>query len=1108
VAEQSPYEFGPFRVDVVLSRLERAGEPIPLPPKTFDLLVVLARNHERVVSKTELMEALWPDTFVEDANLTQHVYTLRKTLGDQANGRPYIETVARRGYRLAAAVRQSRADAGESRSAAEPPAGQRSIGAAVLEGERKHATVVYCSLSNAAAIVERLGAGGLRDLMARLTNIAGEEIERYEGVINERHADGFVAIFGAPVVHEDDGRRAVLAALAMVRRSKDLLKQDSPDEDESGLQMGVNTGPVVISRVVDERRVEFTAVGETRRAAELLHQFAAPGDIFVSDATRRVIEKFIAVEPVRVGSTIGTAYRVVGVLHRPSAPERPSHMTRALAPFVGREEELALLTRLQEAALGGRGQIVGIVGEPGMGKSRLVYEFTRSRRDEANPSTTLEGRCVSYGSLIPYLPLSELIRSHCGVDEADSPESIRTAIDRAIQENGLPPDAGTWLLRLIGMMDAPAALETLSPEAIKARTFDVLRQLFLKTAARRPLIIVVEDVHWIDRTSEEFLATLAERIAAARVMLLATHRPGYAAPWMHRSYTSQLTLTALPHSESTRLVQSVAHEKTLAPDVSSAILRRGEGNPFFLEELARTVIEQGAGPENIPETVHGVIMARVDRLPDASKQLMQTAAVIGREVPLGLLKRVWNGPPNIDAELDALCRHEFIYERPSGDEPAYVFKHALTQDVAYDSLLARNRRDLHLRTARALEELFAERLDEVAATLAYHFARTDLVTEAVDWLTRAADQAARVYANAEAILHLDLAARRLQRLPEGADRDRRMLDVALRHAHSLYFLGRFKESIAVLQPHEARLARLNDPALAAAYSFWLAHMYSRLGDQRRAAESAQRSIAAGTAAGDEATVGKAHGLLALEGHWAGKPKEGIAHGAAALTRLRCYPEQRWWLGMAHFYLAVNHLLIGDFDAALAETAHADAVGKDIGDPRLQTYAGYTAGWVEGTRGNHDCAVALCRRSREQAPDRVSRAYATLWLGFVLVEKGDSDEAASVLEPTIGELEGFGFPQWHSMALTLTGEALRMKGRLEESAALVNRGLHVATQCQYWYSVGYTYRVAARLARDRGSSAGARVAYETALDTFERIQATYEAARTNRELSELRSQNQA
>jgi DNA-binding winged helix-turn-helix (wHTH) protein/tetratricopeptide (TPR) repeat protein len=1096
------YEFGPYRIDVALSRLERAGIAIPLPPKAFDLLLLLARNHDRVMTKGDLMDTLWPKMFVEEANLTQHVYTLRKILGDQANGKPYIETVARRGYHLAADVRESELGPTSLTTNVTPP--ERSpiepadTTPIVLEGERKHGTVLHCTLANAAGVVERLGSAGMHDVMQLLVDIATEETARYEGVISQRHADGFVAVFGAPVVHEDDARRAILAALAIQQALVCRSLNGESDEDRLELQIGVSTGPLVISRAADDRHVAYTAVGETIRTADLLQQFAEPGTVLISEASRRVVEKHVSVEPVTIPSAPGVqAYRVVGRLRQTPGASR---LARAYAPFTGRQREVSLLDELVAQAIAGNGQAVSLVGEPGMGKSRLVAELTQRLNAGASAPTILEGHCVSYGSLRPYLPLTDIVRASCGVEESDPAETIQRAVDHVVRDNGLPSDATMWLLRLLGADDR-SSVDTVSPEAVKARTFDVLRLLFLRMAARHPVVMVVEDVHWIDRTSEEFLTTLVERLVGVRAMLIATHRPGYLVPLMDRSYVTQITLSPLNAADSARIVESVAQASRLDADVSSAILARGEGNPFFLEELARTVVERGSGTETIPGTVHGVIMARIDRLPDVAKQLLQTASVLGREVPLALLRRVWSGSVAFEAEIDELRRLEFVFERP-GDEPSYVFKHALTQDVAYDSLLARTRREIHLRAARALEELYADRADDMAATLAYHYARTDNIPDAVKWLTRAAERAARVYANAEAILHLDLAARRLQRLPEHPDRDRWMLKVALQQAHSLYFLGRFRESVDVLLPHDARLARLADVALTAAYAFWLAHMYSRLGDRRLATENARRAIEAATAAGDEATLAKAHGLLALEGHFGGNPDEGIAHGARAVALLEAHPDQRWWLGMAHFYLSMNHVLRGDFDGALAEASRADAVGRAIGDPRLQTYAGFAVGWAEASRGHHDTAIACCGRSLAQAPDRVSRAYASLFLGYALMEHGQCEEAMVHLGPVVGELEGFAFPQWHALAATLSADSLRALGRLDEAESAVEKGLHVATQVGYLYAVGFSHRAAGRIARDRGAAGEAKAAFQRALETFERSGAAFEAARTRVELARL------
>ena len=1066
--EKQVYAFGPFHLDAALSRLSRGGVPITIAPKAFDLLLLLARNQHRVISKTEVMETLWPNTFVDEGNLTQHVYTLRKALGDRSDGKPYIETVPRRGYRLAAEVRDGAAEnAVDERIAAATPAASSppvspSRATVVREGERKRATILHCGVANAGDVAEHFGSIEMHRYLEHTRAMAQQEIERYGGVVTQTLPDGLVAIFGAREVHEDDARRAVLASLGIAGGVVKPVQPSNADEPHISLNIGISTGALVINQLTDDDGLSYAAVGEPLRTAGLLQQFAQPGAILVDDATERAVRKHIATEAAgQVGHS--AAFRVTGVRsHLQSASES----RRALGCFIGREHETVILSGLLARSVAGHGQAVTVIGEPGVGKSRLVYEATRAMAASADQVAVLEGRCVSYGSLVPYLPLVDILRAYCNIADIHAPDLVRQAIAGAVRETALAPDTAHWLLRLLGAADEVPGFDPLSPEAIKARTFDALRAVFLKAAIRRPLVVVVEDLHWIDKTSEEFLSTLVGQLTAARILLVATSRPGYRPPWMDRSYVTQMTIAPLSAGDSARLLASVAGDHQIDEGVSSAILQRGEGNPFFLEELAHTVLAHGDAAPAIPETVQGVIMARLDRLSDIPKRLLQTASIIGREVPLGVLARVWDGPAAFDADLAELCRQEFLYERPGGDESVYVFKHALTQDVAYDSLLARSRRQLHLAAARALEAVYGDRVDEAAATLAYHYARTDLIDEAVVWLTRAASQAARVYANAEAILHLDLAARRLQRLPEGADRDRRMLDVALGHAHSLYFLGRFRESVDVLLPHEARVARLDDPALTAAYSFWMAHMFSRLGDQRRAAAHAHAAIDSAMRAGDQATLGKAHGLLALEGHWSGGTADGIAHGTKAIELLTPLAEQRWWLGMAHFYVAMNHLLTADYDRALAEAAQADAVGKQIGDPRLQTYAGFTTGLIEIERGASAAAVEVTRRSLALAPDRVSRAYASMFLAYALLESGRHAEAAERLGATVTELESFAFPQWHGLATILMGESKRRAGALEEASRWTARGIEIVRRANYRYAIDLGARIAARIEDDR------------------------------------------
>jgi len=480
------YEFGPFRIDVALTRLQRAGEVIPLSPKCFDLLLLLARNTDRVMAKGELMETLWPNTFVEEANLTQHVYTLRKALGDQPTGQPYIDTVPRRGYRLAAEVRKVTID---------PLAGGASAGAhstgpprpAAVEGERKRVTVVHGHIANAADAIERLGPEAMLDLTGRLLTLVSEAIARYEGVISHRFADGFEAIFGAAIVHEDDARRATLAALEIQKRVQSLSTPAASDGETFALQIGISTGSLIVTRMSTATAVEYSGIGDAAKEADLLQQLAEPGAILIGDATRRAIEGHVETHPTGMTAAGAPVFRAV---RRVRGPIHGAGAARKLSRFVGRGSELAALAELATQARCGRGQVVDVIGEPGMGKSRLVHELCRALTAGA-PILLLEGRCVSYGSLIPYLPLADLVRTHCGVTESDPPDAIRDAVARTVRETDLPADAGTWLLRLIGIVDAESALDALSPEAIKVRTFDALRTLFLKASTRTPLVVVV-----------------------------------------------------------------------------------------------------------------------------------------------------------------------------------------------------------------------------------------------------------------------------------------------------------------------------------------------------------------------------------------------------------------------------------------------------------------------------------------------------------------------------------------------------------------------------------------------------------------------------------------
>jgi predicted ATPase len=467
------------------------------------------------------------------------------------------------------------------------------------------------------------------------------------------------------------------------------------------------------------------------------------------------------------------------------APQRSGvvgYGARARSPFVGRERELALLQERLDAVVAGQGQVVALVGEPGLGKSRLLAEFCRGL--VGREVRYVEGHCLSYGNATPYLPVVDLVRQLCGMTPGEPHAAITAAVHRRLQQADLDPDEGVPLV--LSLLDIPLETERLaplSPPERKARTFALLRHLVLHEAQRHPCILAVANLHWSDATSEEWLTSLVERLAGVALLVLVTYRPGYQPPWLAQSYATQIALSPLRAGHSRTVVQAVLQTASVPETVVQEIVTQAAGNPFFLEELAWHVIEHGGGPPAplpVPETIEAVLAARIDRLPPEEKRLLQTAAVIGMAVSVPLLQAVTDlAAAELHTHLGHLQTAEFLYETGRLPAAAYTFKHALTHEVAYGSLLQERQRVLHGRAAQATEELFAERLPEHYYALAHHYSRSGNPTKAVDYLQHAGQQALERSAYAEAASHLTTALDLLTTLPETRQRSQQELDVLM-----------------------------------------------------------------------------------------------------------------------------------------------------------------------------------------------------------------------------------------------------------------------------------------------------------------------------------------
>ncbi|OGG43891.1 MAG: hypothetical protein A3F84_04610 [Candidatus Handelsmanbacteria bacterium RIFCSPLOWO2_12_FULL_64_10] len=642
-----------------------------------------------------------------------------------------------------------------------------------LEGERKQVTVLFVDVSGFTSLSERLDPEEVHGIMTKAFELMLAEVHRYEGTVNQFLGDGIMALFGAPIAHEDHARRGALAALG-IQKSLEGYREEL--ERRRGIRFqvrqGLNTGLVVVGSIGSDLRMDYTAVGDTTIVASRLLGIAEPGRVLISEATHRLVEGYFHVRGLGEVLLKGKA-EPVGVWEVLSAREARTRLEveleRGLTPYVGRARELGVLEACFERVKAGQVQVAFVFGEPGIGKSRLLLEFRRRVGEEA---AWLEGHCMSFGQSIAFHPLIDLIRRRFRVEEGDTEGTIVRKIEDEVLPLGedLRP-ALPYMRYLLSVDPGDASVAGMDPQQRRGEIFDALRRFILRAAQAQPQVLVFEDLHWMDRATEEFLAFLVDSLPANRVLLVVTYRTGYAHPFEERTYHTRLALTALSAEESAQMAQAMLAAEGLPEDLKALIVRKAEGNPFFVEEVVKSLQEVGAIQRAgdryelvrrldeifVPDTIQGVIMARIDRLEEAPKKTLQLASVIGREFTRRLLDRIADTQGPTEDLLRELKAIELIYEKDLFPELAYMFKHALTHDVAYNSLLVQRRKELHHVIGRAIEELYADRLAEQYEMLAYHFSKAEAWDKALDYLLKGAEKAARSFANREAVSLYDQA---------------------------------------------------------------------------------------------------------------------------------------------------------------------------------------------------------------------------------------------------------------------------------------------------------------------------------------------------------------
>jgi class 3 adenylate cyclase/tetratricopeptide (TPR) repeat protein len=990
---------------------------------------------------------------------------------------------------------------------------------AALEGERKQVTVLFADLKGSMELLADHDPEEARKLLDPVLDRMMEAVHRYEGTVNQVMGDGIMALFGAPLAHEDHAVRACYAALRMQESVKRYAEEIHRTEGVPiQIRVGLNSGEVVVRSIGSDLHMDYTAVGQTTHLAARMEQMAMPGSILLAADTLRLAEDYVQVKALGPRAVKGLeapveVYEIVGAGTVRSRLKAAA--ARGLTRFVGRDDELDQLRQVLERARAGHGQVVAVIGEPGVGKSRLYWEFIHSHRTQG--WLIVESASVSYGKASAYLPVSDLLRAYFQIEARDDARRIREkvtgkllSLDRAL-EPALPA--------LLGLLDVPVEdfeWQHLEPSQRRQRTLDGVKRLLLRESQVQPLIVMFEDLHWIDTETQALLDSLVESLPTAHLLLLVNYRPEYQHGWGGKSYYRQLRIDPLSPETADELLRALLGEDPTVEPLKRLLIERTEGNPFFLEESVRTLVETKvlAGERGahrlakavqslqIPATAKSILAARIDRLPPEDKRLLQAAAVIGKDVPFSLLQAIAEEPEEVLCHgLGNLQAAEFIYESRLFPDLEYTFRHALTQEVAYQGLLAARRQALHTAAGRALEALYADRLDQAYDRLAYHYSKTDNAPKAVEYLSRFAEKVAGIDAHVEAVTALEEARLHAERLP-AEERDRRLIDLVVREAHSLHFLGRRQEIIALLLQHRDSLERLQEPALAGQYYFWLGFAHAWLGHRAEAAQTLGRSLEEAARSGDEALMGRVHRALAVECVYSGRPlDEAVAHGRQAVSLLE-RTEDRFWLSQALYALSYSCYYSGDFDAALEAAGRLDALGEATGSRRARANAATMAGLSHATRGDWEAGTKACERALELSPDPFETAFVLAVLGKAYAEAGDFGRAIPMLEQGVRLGDQVRSRQYTAWFRTMLGEAYVLGGQLDKAREVASQALDLAADVSFLLGIGWSHQVIGRVAQAEGSALEAEGHLAEALQSFVSIRARFEIGRIHLFLASL------
>jgi DNA-binding NtrC family response regulator/tetratricopeptide (TPR) repeat protein len=873
-----------------------------------------------------------------------------------------------------------------TRAVTAAPTSTPSAPAARAQWERRPVVFLRVALVSAGNQSEHAPRAVLEDIH--------QKIAAFGGALDGVSPLGLTAVFGLDAV-EDAARRAAHAAAAIRQLAARTREADPATAIPT---LAIHGMHALLWRVGEAVHVDMDARTNAWQVLARLVAQNRDGNIIVSEpATESLRDEFqLAPAP----DTDNGAY-LLGDGERTVA-------RRARAPFVGRRDEIAMLHGRLELARAGRGQVVGISGEPGIGKSRLLFEFHRALDGEK--VGYLSARVVSYGRQMPLLPIVELVRRAHNIDDADEVDVVCRKVQSYLTALGLAADeTAPYLLRLLDITSGTDSIRHLSPDAIHQRTVEVFQRVVVASSRVQPLVVAIEDLHWMDRASEGYVSVLVEALVDAPILLLTTYRSGTRPAWSERTHVSELRLQPLARPDAQRvLVAAVERARPLPAATSEAILDRADGNPFFIEELARAV---GPGAAPVPESVEAVLLARIDRLPAETKSVLQAASVLGRDVSVRLLEALIPDGASPKEHLRDLQRLEYLHDRSAGAHELYRFKHALTQEVAYSSMLSDDRRALHARAIDAIEALYADRLSEHTQTLAHHAVGGELWDKAIHYLHQTGMKAFARSAHHEAVACLEQALKIVGRLPD--DGTVEAIDLRIDLFPPLLILAEYQRALECVTEAASIAGRVGDRrrhAQALAHQCLILRV---MGMTEAAIDPGRRALAIATELGDTQLTTSTN----------------FALGTA-------YSSRGEWAEAEACYRAAMTPFDGDVTPDIVRRLHYQESG-----------ARAWLAWALESRGEFVEALEFARTALRIALVRGSKAQEATYdcmLGIVLLGMGDADGAIRVLEPAVAISHAYEVRDWVGIASMLLGRAYALGGRVPEAITHLEAG---AAHCE-------------------------------------------------------------